>query len=255
MVGVTIGVNQLYESMARLAAHCFQEMTGLECIVLGESDFIKSGLHHPAALKLKLFDLIEDESVIYFDADWFCMKPCSFKSFIEAVPVVACNDFILTDDWPSQYSSTVASKDFYYPGDIRSSNCKANIRNDYISEVANFSKLSKHCTEWINTGFFIINKKNHEPWLATSLDHYVSGMGHHSQYFEQPAMNKALEQLGLDVQYLGREYNTLIASRTRWPSSIIGLHLKLKHHKDFVQQVLKNNITSIKQVSEYFLYD
>jgi hypothetical protein len=78
-------------------------------------------------------------------------------------------------------------------------------------------------------------------------------MGHHPEYYEQPAMNKALEGLNTQVNYLNRKYNTLVASRNTWPGYLIGLHVKTNRHPDFIAKVISGKITSTAQVKDHFI--
>ena len=56
MTGVTIGVGEPFCKMALLSARCLKEQTGLDSVILNSDMFLQSGLKHPAALRLKMFD-------------------------------------------------------------------------------------------------------------------------------------------------------------------------------------------------------
>lgn len=73
-VGVTIAVGAEYEQLAAIATARFQEFTGCGVVILTEQDFRASGLRHPSQLKFRLFDLVDAEQVVYFDADAFVMQ-------------------------------------------------------------------------------------------------------------------------------------------------------------------------------------
>ena len=253
MVGVTIGINPVYKSLAKLSALCLQEMTGLDVIILGEKEILKSNLIHPAALKLKIFDLLNDDNIFYFDADWFCIQRWNPLEYENTESITACNDFVLIDDWPKQYADYDLEKFENYPSSSLSFCSIQNIRQDYLKEINQFSGIEMNCLDWINTGFWIANRIYHVEWLNKSLEFYNGKVGHHNQYYEQPAMNKAIEMLCLKVNYLNRKYNTLVATGYNWPASLIGLHVKIKHHQNFVDRVLSGEIKSTLQVREYFV--
>lgn len=249
MIGVTIGINPIYEALAILSARCLKETTGLETLVLKEKDLLKSGFAHPAALKLILFDLVKDDDVLYFDADWFSIQNWNPLKFQNTGLLTACNDFILETDWPNQYSNN----NLEFCNESFDNYSMQNIRKEYVDEIHKFSGVRTHCLNWINTGLWIANRNSHRKWLMKSLDYYKKGIGHHSDYYEQPAMNKAIEDCNIKVHYLKRKYNTLVATRCEWPSSIIGLHVKIKHHDIFIEKVLNEKINSLQQVRQHFI--
>ena len=102
MIAITIGINPLYKALANLSAQCLQDMTGLEVFILGERELKQSGLAHPASLKLKAFDFVDDDNILYFDADWFCTNNWNPTIFSNSKLITACNDFVLTVDFPKQ---------------------------------------------------------------------------------------------------------------------------------------------------------
>lgn len=255
MIGVTIGISPVYKALANLSAKCFNEMTGLEVLILGEKELEQSGLTHPASLKLKTFDFVNDDNVLYFDADWFCTKNWNPTIFSNSKTIAACNDFVLNIDFPKQYPEYDIRKfDDYHLNNL-AFHPTTEIRTDYIKEIKRFSGTELEFGKWINTGLWIANKNYHHEWLNKSLEYYFGSVGHHPEYYEQPAMNKAIEELELEINYLSRKYNTLIVSEKKWSDSLVGLHVKLKHHKDFIDKIISNQIQSSKQVNEYFFND
>jgi hypothetical protein len=254
MVGVTIGINTIHEVLAKLSAYCFSEMTGLEVIILGEKELQKSGLSHPASLKLKAFDFVNDDNILYFDADWFCTQNWNPKIFENMKSITACNDFVLNIDWPNQYHKYDFVKFNDYHLDNLAFHPITESRSDYINEIRTFSKILLEYGKWINTGFWIANREYHKDWLDKSMEYYTNSIGHHLEYYEQPAMNLAIEELGIKVNYLNRNYNTLVATREKWPPYLVGLHVKVKHNKKFLSKVLSGEIKTTKQVQDFF-YD
>ena len=254
MIGIIIGINPIYKELAKLSAKCFQEMTGLEALILGESELQKSGLTHPASLKLKAFDYVDDNNIIYFDADWFCIKKWNPTTHSDSKLITACNDFVLKIDFPKQYPEyNSLNFDDYHLNNL-AFHPSTEIRSDYVKEIKEFSDLKLEYGRWINTGLWIANKEHHYEWLEKSLEYYIGSTGHHPEYYEQPAMNKAIDVLGIKINYLGRKYNTLVASEKQWPDCLVGMHVKVKHHQDFINRIINNQINTSKQVKEYFLY-
>ena len=252
MIAVTLGINPLYRALARLSAKCIQDTTDLDTLILTESDFKKSNFSHPAALKLKVFDFIQDDNVLFFDADWFSINKWSPNDYDDKVPIIACHDFILTDDWPEQYTNIDVVENEKYFNDEALLSHRRNTRNDYIEEIEQFMLTTNSFSTWINTGFWIANKYNHTNWLAESLNLYNNSPGHHSQYYEQPAMNKAIYNTNQEVKYLSRKFNTLVATRKKWPNFLIGLHVKIKHNEAFINDVIREKITTLNQVRAHF---
>jgi hypothetical protein len=250
MLGVTIGINPIHKALALLSSYCLKEMTGLDVVILDESHLLQSGLSHPAALKLMVFDLVKDDNILYFDADWFCIQEWLPQDHQNTTSINACHDFMLNADWPDQYTGYQLEDFDNYPS-TRLLNSV--IRTDYVSGIQEFCDLKSSCLNWINTGFWIANKNHHQEWLKKALIYYQSAKGHHPEYYEQPAMNKALEDLNIEVNYLNRKYNTLIASRNTWPGYLIGLHVKVNRHPDFIEKIISGKITSTTQVKDHFI--
>ena len=252
MIGVTIGIGPVHKALASISAKCFNETTGLEVVILTEKELRQTDLLHPAALKLKVFDFVKDDSIIYFDADWFSVKQWNPTIYENDEEIIACHDFISNYDWPEQYSTSKKNYiEYCFNNDLQLSN-KNHLRTDYIEEIEQFIDSKDSFTKWINTGFWIVNRNNHFQWLEYSLKYYIESIGHHFQYYEQPAMNVALMNLNLKVKYLDRKYNILVATRKKWPDFLIGLHVKIKHNGTFSDLVMQNKITNVEQVKDYF---
>lgn len=255
MICITIGIGPIHESLARISARCLQEMTGLDVLILGERELKQSGLTNAAALKLKAFDFVNYDNILYFDADWFCIRNWNPTVLSNNSLISACNDFVLTIDFPKQYQGYDYHKFECYHLNNLAFHPISEIRDDYINEIKDFSKINLEFGKWINTGFWIANKKYHQQWLNKSLDYYNGSVGHHPEYYEQPAMNKAIEELEIGINYLSRKYNVLVTSRKDWPDKLVGLHIKIKHHQDFVDRIIRGLIKTPEQVKEYFAND
>ncbi len=253
IVGVTVGVNTPYAPLASIAAQCFTKHTGVSTVVLGEKELIASGLGHPAALRLKAFEYVDAEQIVYFDSDWLCINDWSSAAFSGACELLACRDFILTDEWPQQRYRFESDDFLKAPTSFSTDASSASLRHDYIHEVRHFAGLHLPCAEWINTGLLVMNRRNHKAWLGTALKLYQGEIGHHAVYYEQPAIVKAIESLQLPVRLLPRKCNVLAAYPGQWPDSVIGLHIKVKRHSAFVDDVVNGVITTAEDVSRYFM--
>lgn len=252
IVGVTVGIGSPYEELAALASSCFRAHTGIPSITLGPEMLRASGLSHAAALRLKLFDFVDAEIVVYFDADWFCLRPWNPLSLAESSHLLACRDFVLTQDWPRQdydfRSTEFGETPALLPRDVPSDA----LRLDYIREIAEFADIQLPWHRWINSGLLIMRKKEHKPWLELALKLYTGEVGHHSKYYEQPALVKAIELMNLPVRPLARCYNVLAASERRWPKQVVGLHVKISRNPTFVSRVVDGSISSPSHVLETF---
>ena len=252
MIGVTIGVGFPYEQLAPLAAACFTKHTGLPARILGPKEFISSQMSHPAALRLKLFDYVKSNRVVYFDADWFCLTDWGPNTLGDPSEAIACRDFILRDEWPRQHYDFESRGFLEEPDEVLAEHSWDMLRHDYIHEVQQFGAISLPCARWINSGFLIINRESHSIWLKHALDLYLGVVGHHDIYYEQPALVKAIECLDLPIRLLPRKFNVLAAYEAKWPSSAVGLHIKVKRHCQFITRVSSGLVTTPEQVEAYF---
>ncbi len=250
-VGVTVGVGDVHERLARLSSACFTRHTGVPTVILGPQEMQESGETHPAALRLWLFKYVRATRVVYFDADWFCLQKWDLPNCSDAHELMACRDFILKDEWPKQrydFNSrefTVAPSGCSPIGDEL-------IRADYVREVSVFANLRRPCWGWINTGLMVMDRTHHEPLLQRARTLYHGVVGHHDTYYEQPAIAKALEELGTPVRLLARCFNVLAASEAVWPAAVVGLHVKVKRHDDFIAAVRDGTIDTPEAVRKYF---
>lgn len=251
-VGVTVGVGPIYSKLAELSASCFTANTGMPSIVLGDKHFNNSNLLHPAALRLKLFDIIDCERVIYFDADWFCLQHWDPSTAKPSSHLFACRDFMLTSEWPHQEYAFDSDGFNLSPIEPTGDAFTDQIRTDYIDEVANFASLKLPWYRWINTGLLVLSRCHHRTLLALALKLYKEQVGHHERYYEQPALMKAIEVLGIQVHQLPRRFNVLAASERRWPNQVIGLHVKVTRNTTFVNSVLHGSICHPDQVIDAF---
>lgn len=168
-VAVTIGVGD-HAELARLAARELSARTGLQTIVLGDSEFVASGLEHPHYLKFRLFDLVEADDVLYFDADLVCLEEWNPRPLFGKA-AIAC------------------------------------VRERMIDEVRwESGEWGVPLEEHFNSGMFIVNRLHHQHWLrcAESLRQL-----HPTHFYDQLPLNAARYQLGLRLKLLDRRHNYL----------------------------------------------
>lgn len=253
MIGVTIGVGSPFRKLADLAAACVEKHTGLTCHILNETHFNRSGLKHPAALRLAMFEYFNDSDILYFDADWLCMNSWDPLSFLGSQNVIACRDFTLDTHYPKQEYAFDDPAFVGAPNTNFSSIECGNPRLDLCKEIVDFTGTSTPFQRWPNTGLLLLNRRLHSRWLQRALTLYCSTVGHHLEYFEQPALIKALDDSDVSIDFLPRKYNVLAIKKTQWPRNVVGLHVKLKHHPDFIQALLSGQIQTPEHAQSYFL--
>lgn len=226
MTGVTIGIGPLYKKAATVAAECLLRHTGIQTRILTEDYFTDALLCHPAALKLRIFDCVPADTLLYFDADWFCIRKWTPQEFASHKRVIACHDFVTTTDWPDQ-SYNASSEWFRGREDHRFLNAiEEPIRTEYVDEIHAFTGVTLHYSTWFNSGMFIVNRRCHAAWLREAERIYREPGGHHDKYFEQPALLMATERMGMRVAHLPRKFNVLVASKREWPTNMVGAHIK-----------------------------
>ena len=170
MIGVTIGVGE-YRALAERAAASMAARTGLRCVVLDEDHLRRAGLiGRPAAwLKLWLWDFVDDERVLWFDADTFCLRDWNPLDSADGAAVVA------TRDWSWRAGIQAEAESVQVPAD-----------------------------EYFLSSVMLLQRSAHEPMLrlAREILPHTSG-----QVYEQTALNAARLRLALPVKWLDRRFN------------------------------------------------
>lgn len=168
-VAVTIGVGR-FEHLARRAADEMRQMTGLETVVLGPEHLEASGLEHPSFLKFRLFDLVDAENILWFDADMVPLAPWSPQEFFGNPAIVAVRDRML---------GTVLQE-----------------AEDWKIPPA----------EYFNAGLFIANATAHKRWLQTAESlRFINP----TMLQDQSPLNAARVRLQIPMKLLDRRYNWL----------------------------------------------
>jgi|SRR5579864_2706381 len=171
MIAVTIGFGEPFARLATYAAQAVRHMTGLKTVILDGNHFAASGLPHPHHLKLKIFDLIDDDEVLYFDSDIVCLNPWNPKRFARTDALVAVAD-----------------------------------RPAHISGICRDWDIPVR--EFFNAGLMILNRSCHHDWFRETerviLDH--PGVRTY-QSTDQDVLNITRCRLGLKLELLDRRYN------------------------------------------------
>jgi|SRR5438105_3805724 len=172
MVGVTIGVGEYYGRLASLAAQAMQEKTGIKTTVLTDKHFASSGLPAPHHLKLRMFDLVDAESIVYFDADMACLRPWKPQHFANSDAVVAVAE-------SARPLHICTAQDWGIPVE-----------------------------KYFNAGLMILNRKYHQDWLRAT-ERFVLTDTKFKEYdpLDQAALNITRHRLGLELELLDRRYN------------------------------------------------
>ena len=172
MMGVTIGVGEYYGQLAKLAATAMEEKTGVKTTVLTDEDFASSGLPAPHHLKLRMFDLVDAESIVYFDADMACLKPWRPQTFANTDAVVAVAE-------SARPLHVTTARDWGIPAE-----------------------------KYFNAGLMILNRKHHRDWLRET-ERFVLTDTRFKEYdpLDQAALNITRHRLGLKLDLLDRRYN------------------------------------------------
>ena len=168
-IAVTIGVGS-YAKLAKLAAREVEHRTGLPTVVLGDAEFKASGLEHPAFLKFRLFDVVDADNILFFDAD-----------------------MVALDDWnPSE---------FFGRPEI------ACVRERMIPIIRQESQTwNIPPEEHINTGLLVLNREHHAKWLREAESLRFS---HPTVLNDQLPLNAARFKRNIPLRRLDRRFNWL----------------------------------------------
>jgi lipopolysaccharide biosynthesis glycosyltransferase len=164
MIGVTIGVGERFEGLARLAAASVEKHTGLSTRVLTEAQ------DDPCFLKLKMFDLVDEDDIFYFDADTRMLRP-----------------WCVTD--------CAGQEEFLAVADLPSFFVKLECHQCGLPDEGYF-----------NTGMMILNRRHHQRVMAEA-EAIFQAEPFRTFYHEQTYINLACHRLGAGVRLLPEAYN------------------------------------------------
>ena len=172
MIAVTIGTGEYYSKLAHYAARTLGKMTGLKTVVLGDEHFAASGLPYSHHLKLRIFDLVDDDEILFFDSDMVCLNPWNPQRLAKPDALVAVAERL--------HPMVIrASKDWEIP-----------------------------IHEYFNAGLMIFNRKCHLEWLRETERFVMTNPGIPDyDPFDQTPLNITRHRLGLGLELLDRRYN------------------------------------------------
>lgn len=172
MVGITIGTGEYYSRLAKLAARAVEEKTGVKTIIISDEHFAASGLLAPHHLKLRLFDFVDDDFVMYFDADMVCLNSWNPEKL-------------------ARKDAVVAVAESARPLHVRTA-------QDWDIPLG----------EYFNAGLLILNRQCHRGWLRET-ESFVQTDAKFAEYdpYDQAALNITRHRLGLRLELLDRRYN------------------------------------------------
>src|SRR6266480_4577097 len=126
VVAATIAVGADWHQLAELAANSVLRNTGLEVRILNEKDLRQTALTAPHSLKLRLFQLIDADSILFFDADLMFIRHWDPTPYLN-VPEIVC------------------VRDRFWNTDIVDDACRFGVPPN----------------EYFNSGLFIANRRHH----------------------------------------------------------------------------------------------
>ena len=172
MIAVTLGIGDDYKNLALHASEAIRKNTGLKTLILDGSHFASSGLKYPHHLKLRIFDLVSDDEVMFFDSDMVCLNPWNPQRFAKPDALVAVAERL--------HSMVIkACRDWEIP-----------------------------VHEYFNAGLMILNRNCHHDWLRETERFVLAnpGVPPYDPYDQTP-LNITRHRLGLKLELLDRRYN------------------------------------------------
>jgi hypothetical protein len=169
MIGLTIGIGGLWPEIAARSARRMEKMTGIKCYAFKATT---AGINHPSWLKCKLMDFYPKVGdFLVFDADIFSMQVWSPQTIFQ---------------------------------EMKGAFCAVPDRNHKIV----LDECQEHnlpFPDWYINGGLMMFSRAHKPlWDAVFAKHPKYG-----RWLEQTALNKSIQELGVEVCRLPRVFNTL----------------------------------------------
>jgi hypothetical protein len=166
MIGVTVGTGD-YEETAVLAGARARAMTGLDIEFFDYGMLRKAGIADPYSARLAIFDLVDVDAVLYFDADIVMLKPWSPRSW------EGCPSFVA-------------------------------VRDQYVGRSTIDEDLPRD--NYVNSGLFIAQRRAHAAVLSDARELWKLE-GDRLEMKDQTALNRALRRADVRVEYLPEFYN------------------------------------------------
>ena len=210
MKAVTIGCGD-YLELANYSASQFSRFSGLPTVVITDRELVKSFSDYKK-VKFDLFSYVDDDDIIYFDADLTLVKEFDFGDlFTSSKTFYACRD--LSNTAIIQRESSIINAD----------------KNTYI-----------------NSGFMKMNRIHHSGVMELAYEH---SQRIRSEFSDQTFINKALIDLGTPIQFVPVTFNyinfNLKASRVMYP---FGIHLNINKHYTVNKDRLPAAVASLQEL-------
>jgi len=178
LVGVTIGIGAEHAALAHEAAARMSRLAGIEVVILGPRHLEQCGLRDPNHLKFRLFDLVNAQNVLYFDADAFCLRPWGPHAFAGGPEWLAVRGF-----W-------------------------------FDPRVERLGRLYGFGVDTFNSGLFLCNRRHHARVLRLAealqpADNRFPGLVNPDEI----ALSTALHILRVPCRFLDRRYNWVQCGR------------------------------------------
>lgn len=170
MIAVTIGSGEKWRLVAQASAAQVERMTGLETHII---DSVADSSCHPSWEKLRIFDHVGGDNVLYFDADiWIAGK------------------------WNVEQMHYEMERHFMAAPDV------ASVPVNY--ECGKFGIPFPDC--YVNAGLWVANRRKHESILQKAY----ARRPEFGSWLEQTALNLELIRSRAEVCRLPRTFNTLL---------------------------------------------
>jgi methyltransferase family protein len=174
LLAVTIGIGPEHELLAQHAAERMRRFTGLEVQILGPVEYAASACRHPCHLKFRLFDLVDAENILYFDADAFCLRPWNPRPLCDRQEWIGVRG-LWFDPWVERLGRAYGFGQDIFSGGVFLCNRAHHLRVLRLAEI-----------------------------FQRDDDMFQGGWNP-----DEVALNTALKALGVDVHFLDRRYNWL----------------------------------------------
>jgi hypothetical protein len=189
MIGITLGISHYY-AMAEESAKRVRELCNIDAYIASDRDYSKFRPGVPQFLKFYLFDMTDEEDVMFFDPDLITLHPYDPKKF------TALGDLVCVRDVP----------------------------NDFGKAEAEF--LGFPAENYFNAGWFIVNRRQHrdlfeyckqtskhlmELWLAADptkkvyRENPIDNILH-----DQAILNQVVYRTGTKLRLVDWRYNFML---------------------------------------------
>jgi hypothetical protein len=172
LLAVTIGIGAEHQALAAEAARRMRHFARVDVHVLGRRELIRTAVADPNHLKFHLFDLVDAQNLLYFDADAFCLRPWNPRLWLNR------------PEW-------IAVRGFWFDPRVRR-----------LGEFYGFGD------ETFNGGLFLINRRHHQRVLRLAQtiqpgDNRFPGLDNPDEI----AFSAALAALQVPIHFLDRRFN------------------------------------------------